>query len=376
MKLGEWIGLLALVISLYILWRIRQVVLLVFAAIVLAIALNQIVRLLQLARIKRGIAIFLSVITLLGLVACFIAIVVPPLVNQLQELTDLAPKGLERLRTWSKGLETVIPPDLLVEVRSLRTLTQNFQAVAPRLFGNFFTLFSSSLAGALNLLLVLVLAIMLLADPDLYRRGFICLFPSFYRRRIDEVLSQCERSLIGWVKGTLFDMTVIGVVSGIGLWVLKVPLPLTNAFIAGLLEFIPNLGPTLSIIPPTLLALLDSPWKAGAVIVLYLFIQQLEGAILVPIVMHKAVAIAPAITLLSVLVFSIFFGFLGLLLSVPLAIVIQTSVKELLVKDVFNEWHKDLGVPVKEVVEVKNPELLEVKDREQEPEPPSPPEHE
>lgn len=339
MRLRDGIGLLLFTISLYILWQIRQVLLLLFAAILLAIAINQLVHILQLARVKRGLAIAISVCLLLLLGLGFVAIVVPPLVGQLQELTDLIPQGLERLRTWSKGLEAIIAPDLLQDIRSLKTLTQNFQAVAPKLFGNFFTIFSSSLAGALNLFLVFILSLMLLAEPSLYRQGLLYLFPSRYRRRIDEVLTLCETSLIGWVKATLFNMLVIGIVSGIGLWILQVPLPLTNAFIAGLLEFIPNVGPTLSIIPPVLLALLDAPWKAGAVIILYLLIQQFEGNLLVPIVMQKAVAIAPAVTLLAVIVFSIFFGFLGLLLAVPLAIVIQTLIRELLVEDVFNKMN-------------------------------------
>ncbi|HEY9876488.1 MAG TPA: AI-2E family transporter [Candidatus Obscuribacterales bacterium] len=341
MQLGQWIGLGSLAVSLYILWQIREVLLLVFAAAILATALNQIVRLLQRFGAKRGIGVALSVATLIAVIACFALLIVPPVSKQLQELIDLVPEGLERLRTWSEALQTIIPNQLLEDIRSLKLLTQNFQKVAPRLFGNFFSIFSNSLAIVLNLLLVLVLSIMLLTNPSPYRQGFIKLFPSFYRRRVDEILSECESSLIAWVKATLFNMTIIGLVSGIGLWILQVPLPLTNGLLAGLLEFIPNLGPILSVIPPMLLALLDAPWKAGAVLVLYLLIQQFEGNILVPIVMQKQVSLLPAVTLVSVVIFSIFFGFLGLLLSLPLTIVSQIWIKEVLVKDVLNKWQGD-----------------------------------
>ena len=341
MSLGQSVGLLALAISLYILWQIRQVLLLVFAAVVLATALNQIVKQIQRLRLKRGIAILICIVALLALLACFFAVVVPSIIEQLQLLADLVPEGLRRLRNWSSWLQNLIPEELLVDIHSLRALTQNFQSWAPRLFGNFFNLFSSTLGAVLNSLLVLVLSIMLLANPSPYRQGFILLFPSFYRRRVDEILQKCEVSLIGWVIGTLFDMLVIGAVSFIGLWILQVPLPLTNGLLAGLLEFIPNLGPTLSVIPPMALALLDAPWKAVAVLVLYILIQQFEGNILVPLVMQKQASLLPAVTLISVVVFSIFFGFLGLLLALPIVIVFQVWIKEALIKDVLNKWQGD-----------------------------------
>ncbi len=101
-------------------------------------------------------------------------------------------------------------------------------------------------------------------------------FPAFYRHRVDEILDECEESLVGWIKDTLLAMVVIGVVSYIGLLILRVPLPLVNALLAGLLEFIPNVGPTLSVFPP---ALLDAPWKSVAVIILYILIQQFESLV-------------------------------------------------------------------------------------------------
>lgn len=358
MSLGQSVGLLALAISLYILWQIRQVLLLVFAAVVLATALNQVVQRLQRLGLKRGIAILICIGALVALLAGFFAVVVPPIVEQLQLLVDLVPDGLKRLRNWSSLLQNLIPEELLADIRNLRSITQNLQSLAPRLFGNFFNLFSSSLGAVLNSLLVLVLTIMLLANPSPYRQGFILLFPSFYRRRVDEILQKCKVSLIGWVKGTLFDMFVIGVVSGIGLWILQVPLPLTNGLIAGLLEFIPNVGPTLSVIPPIALALLDAPWKAVAVLVLYILIQQFEGNLLVPLVMQKQASLLPAVTLISVVVFSLFFGFLGLLLALPIVVVVQVWIKEALIKDVLNKWQGDeKDAPPQDVSTVESQEL-------------------
>ncbi|MBW4638464.1 MAG: AI-2E family transporter [Gloeocapsa sp. UFS-A4-WI-NPMV-4B04] len=346
MRLGQWIGFFALVVSLYILWQIRQVVLLVFAAVVLATVLNRVVRLLQQYRIKRGIAIAITVVLLLLLVVGIFAVIVPRLVAQLQQFVYLLPQALERVRGWYERLQTLIPGGVLQDDRGLNALTQQLQTFATRLVGNFFALISNSLAVVLSLLLFFVITIMLLVNPSPYRRTFVLAFPAFYRRRVDEIISQCEESLVGWIKGTLLAMFVIGILSYIGLLILRVPLPLVNALIAGLLEFIPNVGPALSILPPVLLALLDAPWKAGAVIGLYLLIQQFESLVLVPVIMAQEVSLLPVFTILAVVVFASFFGFLGLFLAIPLLIVTQIWLKEVLVKDVLNRWQGDIkGIP-------------------------------
>jgi predicted PurR-regulated permease PerM len=139
---------------------------------------------------------------------------------------------------------------------------------------------------------------------------------------------------------TLIQMATIGVVSFIGLMILGVPLALANALLAGLLEFIPNIGPILSVIPPMAVAVLADPWKPVAVLALYLLIQQFEAYLLVPFVMRRQVSLLPAFTLLSVVIFGTFFGFLGVFLSVPLVIVVKIWVNEVLIKDVLNNWHK------------------------------------
>lgn len=340
MRFGQWIGLLALVISLYILWQIRQVVLVVFAAVVLATILNRLVAIFQRYRIKRGIAIAITVVLLLTIITAFFAVIVPRLVEQLQELVNLLPAVSARLRSWYGWIQTQIPGQVLENIPGFETLAQQLQAWVAQLLGNFFVLLNNSLAALVSLLLFLVVTIMLLANPPQYRRIFILAFPAFYRRRVDEILSECETSLVGWIRGTLLAMVVIAVVSFIGLSVLGVPLPFVNAALAGLLEFIPNVGPVLSVVPPMLLALLDAPWKAGAVLLLYIAIQQFESLVLVPLIMKQEVDLMPVFTILAVVVFASFFGFLGLFLAIPLLIVVQICLREVLVKDVLNKWQR------------------------------------
>nr|WP_202925150.1 AI-2E family transporter [Myxacorys almedinensis] len=331
---------MALAIALYILWEIRQLLLLIFAAVVFATALNSLVRRLHQAGMKRGGAVGLAIAVLIILSIAFVGIIVPPFITQFQQLVERVPQGLERVQIWVQDLQNMLP-GASQYVPGVDDLIRQVQPFATRLAGNFFAIFSNALTVLLNLLLVLVLMVMLLISPQPYRKGLILLFPSFYRRRADEILALCEVALVNWVGGILINMVVIAVVSGIALLILQVPLVLANSLLAGLLEAIPNVGPVLSVIPPMAIALLDEPWKAGAVLILYVVIQQLEQYLLVPFVMSKQVSILPAVTLISQVVFAVFFGFLGLFLAIPLVIVGQIWIREVLVKDILDPWNQE-----------------------------------
>jgi predicted PurR-regulated permease PerM len=338
-RLGTLIGFLTILIALYILWRIKQVLLLAFAAVVFATAINQLVRLLQKKfNLKLQTAIAIAVTGVLTFIIGFIALVIPPFIDQFQQLITLIPTGLEKLSNWSEWLSNILPNNLIKEVKGLETLTQNLQSFIDQFISNFFDLFSSTLGIFLNSLLVIVVTIMLLSNPTPYKQMFLLMFPAFYRQRVQTILKKCERNLGGWAIGIIFNMTVIAIMSGIGLLLLGVRLPLANSLLAGMLTFIPNLGPVLSVVPPAAMALLDAPWKALAVVLLYIFIQQIESNILTPIVMQKQVSLLPAVTLLSQVAFAVFFGILGLFLALPITVVAQVWIKEVLVKDILDRW--------------------------------------
>lgn len=337
MKLGQWIGLLVLVTSFYILWQIRQVLLLVFLAVILATALHRVQQKFCQLGLKRGTALAVTLCLTLAVIVSFIFLIVPPFVRESVELAELVPQGLDQLQAWFNQLSQALP-GTVGDVRLLDRVTQQLQPLVGDIFSNFFAFFSNTLAIFVNLLLVLVLTVMLMVNPAPYRQGFVRLFPAFYRQRIDGILSQSEQVLVGWLGGTVINMVVIGLVSGIALMVLGVRLALANALLAGVFEAIPTIGPAVSVIPPIAIALLDSPWKAIAVLVAYIVIQQLEQYLLVPTVMAKQVDLLPAFGLLSQLIFAIFFGFLGLLLALPLMVVGRVWFHEIVIKDILDHW--------------------------------------
>lgn len=339
MTLGKWIGLVIFVVAIYILWQIRQVLLLLFAAVVIANALNILVKRFQRSGLQnRGYAVLLSVFLVVTVLVGFFWLIVPPFADQFQQLAELVPKGLAQINSWLYSLKNRLDPDLIDYLPDINQLFSQLQPFAERVLGGGISFFSSSLGVLLNLLLVIVLSLMLLADPEPYRRGFVRLFPSFYRRRVEEILLQCDKALQGWLLGILFNMAVIAVFSFVGLLILGIPLALSQAMLAGLLTFIPNIGPALSVIPPIAISLLEDPWKAIAVLILYVIIQQVEGTILTPLVMAQQVSLLPAVTLLAQVFFASFFGFLGLFLALPLTVVGQVWLKEVLFNDILDTW--------------------------------------
>ena len=339
MTLGRWIGLIAFLLSLYILWQIRQALLLIFAAVVIANALNILVQRFQRSGMKRGFAVLLSVFLLLAGLVGFFWVIVPPFAHQFQELSKLVPKGIDRLSMWFETLQARISPQLMEYLPSIDQLVEQLKPLANPLLGGGLSFFSNSLSVVVNVLLVLILTLMLLSDPAPYRKTFIRLFPSFYRRRVDEILQECDVALQGWLVGILFNMFVIAALSFVGLMVLGIKLALAQAALAGILTFIPNIGPGLSVVPPIAIALLDAPWKAIAVLILYIVIQQVETNLLTPYVMAQQVSLLPAVTLMAQVFFATFFGFLGLLLALPLTVVGQVWLKEVIVKDILDQWH-------------------------------------
>ncbi len=338
MKFGHWIGLVILAAALYILWEIRQLLLLVFGAVILANSLNLLAKRLQRLGVQRGLAVAIAISSLIAFMALFFGLVVPPFVQQFQELLILVPKGIAELNNQLERTYASLPSLVKEYLPDLDTLGEQATPFINGVLGGSFAIFSSSFGAGLNVLFITVLGMMMLVNPMAYRQGFVRLFPSFYRQRVHQILLECEIALGHWMVGALISMGVISLLSLIGLALIGVKAALANAVLAGLLNFIPNIGPTFSVIPPIAIALLDNPVKALSVLILYILIQQFESNLLTPIVMAQQVSLLPAVTLVAQVFFATFFGFWGLLLAIPLTVVCQIWVRCSLIEDILDRW--------------------------------------
>jgi predicted PurR-regulated permease PerM len=179
---------------------------------------------------------------------------------------------------------------------------------------------------------VFISTIYLVIRPEPWVNGFVSLFPAGWRQRTREVLQVLYQTVQRWFLGQLAAMTFIGVFWAISLSLIGVPFALLLGIFSGLISFIPYLGALISIALPVLLALISDPFTVVWVILAFIIIQQIEGNLLQPIVMSRAVDLHPALVVFAILVMGTLFGLIGVFLAVPLVAALQVLVRELWVQ--------------------------------------------
>lgn len=361
----------AVYLALQLLWIGRSVFLVGFFGVLLGIVLSAGVDRLERFRIPRGLGAALIVLFVLGALTGVSFLAAPRLSEQMGEIRRQIPQAIDRVEQWLQqrggGVAQIIEAASDTgsgaagsdadatkpegdgrgasedgrqpvqqdggEVDLRQPLTQQL-AGATRHFFAFFTSTVSVLGG---LILLLFVAIFVASDPGMYHRGLMHLFPHPARERAGEVLSKTATTLRRWLLMQMIAMLVIGGVTTVTLLLLGIKGAIALGIIAGLLEFVPYVGPILSAVPAVGMALVDGPEKVLWVIIAYTAIQQLEGLVLQPMLMKEGLELPPVMTILGQALFSLVFGFLGLLLAVPLMASVMVPVKLLYVRDVVGD---------------------------------------
>jgi predicted PurR-regulated permease PerM len=352
LSLRDGLSLAAILAATALLWSLREVLVLLFAAVVLAMALCTLVGAVQRrSGVQRPLALLLSLLGLLVLLLVVATVVVPPFMDQSGQLIAEMPRAaqelLDLLRGWmaqgsrmiygrSDGGWSWLQQSLPIQGPSGAAVASGVGAGALRLLG----LAGNLGTGLVQLLFVIAVGLMVTAQPVAYREAGLRLLPSFYRRRARQVLVLCGTALSSWMVGVLISSCCVALLAGLGLMLLGVKLVVANALLAGLLNIIPNVGPSLSTIFPMAVAVLDSPWRALAVLVLYVVVQNLESYLITPSVMHAQVQLLPGFGLLAQFVFTVLFGPLGLLLALPMAVCLQVILREAVIHDFLDPWKR------------------------------------
>jgi predicted PurR-regulated permease PerM len=199
-------------------------------------------------------------------------------------------------------------------------------------------LFFGGILGAIgNVIIILFVGIYFAATPQLYTNGLVRMVPQSKRGRAREVLQELGHTLASWLLGKAASMLIVGVATSIGLSMLGVPLALILGIIAGLLDFIPYLGPVMAGVPAVLLALSISPELAMYTVLLFVGVQLVEGYLLQPLIEARAVDLPPALVIVMQLIFGTLFGFAGVALATPLAAGLSVLVKMLYIEDVLGD---------------------------------------
>lgn len=321
------------VLALLALWQLRDLVLLVFAAILFAIALRALSGFVaKVPKLGDGPAFLVAALAVVLAIGLFFSVLGTQLQAQLVQIADQLPELLAPLENWL-GVDDI--GDWLME-RGDALFSET--ALMSRIAG-----LSGWVASIVaNLVLVVVAGFYIGYRPDLYAGGFLLLFPGGMRARAQRTLNALDAALGLWLLGQFAAMVAVGTLTFIGLWALGIESALALAFIAAILEFIPFVGPLLAAVPALAIALSMDMSTALWVLALYLAIQQLEGNMMSPLIQQRAVALPPAANMFALLAFGILFGPLGLLLATPLAVVCLVVVKQLWVRDTLGE---DVSLP-------------------------------
>ncbi|MCW3796865.1 AI-2E family transporter [Sphingomonas sp. BN140010] len=312
------IGLIALTM---LAWMMRDVLLMVFGAVVIATLFRSLAKQFERLRIPAGLALALSVLTVFAVVGIGIALFGAQVVAQAEGLSQAVPKAWASLqqRLAGYGLSGVGK--------------MNPSGMFGSLSSNLGTFVMSLGGGIADTLLIVVGGIFIAASPRFYGAGALKMVPAERRQLMSDAMSDSGRALQLWLKAQLVAMLVIGVLTGLGLWLLGVPSALALGLLAGLLEFVPFAGPILSAIPAVLIALALDPQLALWTVLLYVGIQHIEGYALQPIIQSWAVEIPGAVLLFALLAFGGLFGPLGIIFAAPLTVVVFVMVKRLYVRE-------------------------------------------
>ncbi|MBX9737094.1 MAG: AI-2E family transporter [Phycisphaerales bacterium] len=306
-------------------WRLSDVLVLMFGAIIVAVALQAVAAPLE-RRLGMSERVSVAVAVLLTLVATVVGawLIGDRLVEQTAELRQRIPRALEALVGWARGHPIGVA---LLEVWDSSTAEDvNWAGVA--------RIATGTLGAVGSLGLLLVIGVYLAANPRLYRVGLVRLVPPAHRSRIDEALVASGHALRRWLLGQGVSMLFVGASTAIGLALLGVPLAATVGVIAGVITFVPFFGPIASGILAVLLAFTQGPEQALYVAILCVAIQQAEGTVLMPFVQRWAVELPPVLGITSAVIFGLLFGLPGVVLATPLMVVVMVLVEKLYVEGV------------------------------------------
>ena len=329
------IGLWALANAL---WLARDVLFIAFFALLVASFLSIFVEPLHKRGVSRAISAPLVLLALLGMFVLFWVLSWPTLREQFGVIQQQLPPAIDRIQEWIEAQVATVMGSLGETDGGMeQELRSRLSSEFGTIIGGTLPLLNTAVGAITGFALVVVAGMFIAISPRTYMRGIIVLVPRSRRRRAGEVLPEAGTALTQWMKGTAIGMATVGVVTAVGLTLIGVPAALALGLIAGVLEFVPYIGPALSFVPATVVALAVSPEKAMWVIGLYLLVQGIESNLLIPLLMKKMVKLPPALTLLFQTFMATLFGFLGLLLAVPILATAKILVEELYVESVADE---------------------------------------
>lgn len=297
-------------LSLWVLFQVRETILWIFVSFILMAALKPSTDSLEKAGMLRIIAAILHYLLIVFFIVFAVSSVIPPLVSQTVHLAESLP-------TYLHTLLPAIVIDAQVITQQLTPISSNLLSVTIGIFSNLIAVFT-----------VFVISFYLLMERKNLHQQLAVFVGEKASMRLTAVITKIEERLGAWVRGQLTLAFIIGLATFVVLSFLGLPFVLPLSIIAGVLEIVPVIGPIISAIPAIIIALTISPVLAIATTLFYFLIQQIEANAIVPYVMKRAVGLPPLVTILAIMIGAKLAGITGALLAIPIFVVIQTVLEE------------------------------------------------
>jgi predicted PurR-regulated permease PerM len=318
------VGIVLLVLALS--WFVKatfNVLLLVLAGVLISLYFHGLSGLLQRKfKFPQKAALLTSILGTLVLLGLFIWFAGDRIQQQSEELSKTLPGAFEKVK---EQMNNSPAGQKIIEQVSSSDSTSKIPGLLQSFFNTTFGVIG-------DLYVIFFLGLFFTASPSTYTKGFIRLMPVKGRDKAKEVVAKLGSTLTKWIKGQLFSMLVVFILTAIGLAIIGIPLWLVLALIAGLLSFVPNFGPLISLIPAVLMGYLDSPNTALLVVGLYMLVQALESNLITPQIQKKLINIPPALIILAQLFMGVLSGGWGLILALPIVAITMVLVEELYLK--------------------------------------------
>jgi predicted PurR-regulated permease PerM len=316
-------------LTFWLLFRLREVLFLFFVAIVVGTAIRPAVEWLHRRGISRATGIIVIYILIAALLAGFAAMIFPLLADQATEISKTFPQYYANLRSGLINSDNRLLQNIGWRIPSqitfLMSRDPNTEEVLDQV-GQTLLYTNIVLKGILGTLAIFLLAYYWTQESNLIIRSLLRVMPGSRKKKVREFLQLAETKLGGYIRGQGLLCVAVGIAAFIAYLLIGLPYLLVLAVFAGVMEMVPIFGPALGAIPALLVALSIDPGKAFWVVVATAVIQMLENAVLVPRIMKHSMGVNPIIVLLSLIAFSSVFGFVGALLALPLAAIIQLLV--------------------------------------------------
>lgn len=313
-------------------YLLGNVLLLVFAGIVVAIGLDGLAQTItRKTGLGHGWALAGVGIGIFTLATAAIGLSATRLFQQFRELVNTIIDSAERVQDWLEERGVI---DFVDDIGSSEG---SLSDMAGNVAGQVMTLGMSVVGAATSVFFLIVLSFFLSSDPGLYRRGLVRLVPPAGRDVVDETLSAIASAIRWWFLGQFASMAFLGTAVGLGLFLLGVDLWLALAVLTGLVTFVPYIGPLIATVPIVAVSFAESTQIGLIALVGYIVIENIEGNVVTPMIQHKAVNLAPALLIGVQLLLSVVFGPVGLILAAPVTVVAMVAVKKLWVEHALDD---------------------------------------